>query len=125
MRLLQEDDFAAVGGRTILRGHIETVNGKKKNNLVSSDFSPSSFRQSWTLVVLQVKQMKERKVTVWFSCTQTSNQETKDNKKKDSDSFFTPIMIKFCGAFTSLDVVVVLNGTQTRYQSLSLTLCHE
>lgn len=119
MRLLQEDDW------TILRGHIETVNGKKKNNVVSSDFSSSSFRQSWTLVVLQVKQMKERKVTVRFSCTQTSNQETKDNKKKDSDSFFTPIMIKFCGAFTSLDVVVVLNGTQTRYQSLSLTLCHE
>lgn len=125
MRLLQEDDFAAVSGRTILRGHIETVNGKKKNNVVSSDFSSSSFRQSWTLVVLQVKQMKERKVTVRFSCTQTSNQETKDNKKKDSDSFFTPIMNKFSGAFTSLDVVVVLNVTQTRYQSLSLTLCHE
>lgn len=76
MRLLQEDDW------TILRGHIETVNGKKKNNVVSSDFSSSSFRQSWTLVVLQVKQMKERKVTVRFSCTQTSNQETKDNKKR-------------------------------------------
>lgn len=40
MRLLQEDDFAAVGGRTILRGHSDTVNGKKKNNLVSSDFPP-------------------------------------------------------------------------------------
>ena len=43
---------------------------KKKNNLVSSDFSSSAFRQSWTLVSLQVKRMKERKVTVWFSGTQ-------------------------------------------------------
>lgn len=79
MRLLQEDDFAAVGGRTVLRGHSDTVNGKKKNNLVSSDFSSSSLRRSWTLVVLQVKQMKERKVTVWF---RNPTRKQKDNKKK-------------------------------------------